>query len=41
MPLKPFTCLSSRRVIVRPVHGDDLADLLAVNGDDEVTRFLP
>lgn len=31
----------SRRVLVRPVAAGDIADLLEVNGDDEVTRFLP
>ncbi len=29
------------RVVVRPVAEADLADLMAVNGDDEVARFLP
>jgi RimJ/RimL family protein N-acetyltransferase len=31
----------SSRLLVRPVSELDLPDLLEVNGDDEVTRFLP
>jgi [ribosomal protein S5]-alanine N-acetyltransferase len=34
-------CLESKHLLVRPVAESDLADLLSVNGDDEVTRFLP
>lgn len=33
--------LRSRRLVVRPVLVADLPDLLEVNGDDEVTGFLP
>ena len=33
--------LLSPRLRLRRVTRDDLPDLLAVNGDDEVTRFLP
>jgi RimJ/RimL family protein N-acetyltransferase len=33
--------IESTRLIVRPVAAADLPALLAVNGDDEVTRFLP
>lgn len=33
--------ITSRRVHVRAVRESDLADLLQVNGDPEVTRFLP
>jgi len=33
--------IESTRLIVRPVTAADLPALLAVNGDDEVTRFLP
>ena len=29
------------RVIVRPVAAGDIPDLLEVNGDDEVTKFVP
>jgi RimJ/RimL family protein N-acetyltransferase len=41
----PPTCwiesVTTPRLVLRPVAGADLPDLLAVNGDDEVTRFLP
>lgn len=33
--------LQSARVDLRPVTADDLPDLLAINGDPEVTRHLP
>ena len=33
--------ISANRVIVRPVGPADLTDLLEVNGDEEVTRFVP
>jgi RimJ/RimL family protein N-acetyltransferase len=33
--------LTSPRLVVRPVDEADLPDLLEVNGDDEVTKFLP
>lgn len=33
--------LETARVRVRSVNGHDLPDLLVVNGDDEVTRYLP
>lgn len=29
------------RLVIRPVTADDLVDLLEINGDDQVTRFLP
>src|SRR3954469_17978257 len=29
------------RVAVRPIEDSDLGPLMAVNGDDEVTRYLP
>jgi RimJ/RimL family protein N-acetyltransferase len=41
MPLKAPIVVESKRLIVRPVVEDDLQALLLVNGDDEVTRFLP
>lgn len=41
MPLTPVTTVSSRRLTLRPVAEADLADLLEINGDPEVTRFLP
>lgn len=40
MPLQPFT-LDTRRLRIRAVAESDLPDLLSVNGDPEVTRFLP
>lgn len=33
--------LYTPRLVVRPVIEQDLADLLVVNGDNEVTRYLP
>ena len=33
--------ITTRRLTVRPVTHDDLADLFEINGDDEVTAFLP
>lgn len=33
--------ISAGRVVVRPVRRTDLPGLLEVNGDDEVTRFVP
>jgi [ribosomal protein S5]-alanine N-acetyltransferase len=41
MPLQTPIHVESERLVVRPVAESDLADLLLVNGDDEVTRFLP
>lgn len=41
MPLFDPGLLESRRLLVRRVEATDLADLGAVNGDDETTRFLP
>ena len=41
MPLKAPIVVESKRLIVRPVVEDDLQALLLVNGDDDVTRFLP
>jgi [ribosomal protein S5]-alanine N-acetyltransferase len=41
MPLKTPIVVESSRLIMRPVEEGDLQALLAVNGDDEATRFLP
>jgi [ribosomal protein S5]-alanine N-acetyltransferase len=41
MPLSPFLEIRTARLMVRTVAEPDLADLLEVNGDDEVTRYLP
>lgn len=41
MPLPLFAELRTGRLLVRPVARTDLPDLLEVNGDDEVTCFLP
>ena len=41
MPFKAPIVVESTRLIVRPVAESDLQPLLAVNGDDEATRFLP
>ena len=41
MPLRTPVAIDTARLIVRPVAAADLPALLAVNGDDEVTRFLP
>lgn len=41
MPFPAITRIEAARVALRPVGPPDLADLLEVNGDDRVTRFLP
>lgn len=41
MPFPTITELRTPRLLVRPVRSDDIADLLEVNGDGQVTRFLP
>jgi len=41
MPLPPIIEVTTPRLTLRPVDEPDLDDLLAVNGDPEVTRFLP
>jgi len=41
MTLDDFPTLHTPRLTVRPVDAADLQDLMAVNGDDAVTRFLP
>ena len=41
MPLERPTPIETARLRVRLLEEADLADLFAVNGDPEVTRFLP
>ena len=41
MSLPEFSPLRTARLTLRPLREQDLADLLEVNGDPEVTRFLP
>ncbi|WP_427912945.1 GNAT family N-acetyltransferase [Ramlibacter sp. MMS24-I3-19] len=41
MPLQPIPCIDTPRLQLVPVHDRHLPDLLAVNGNDEVTRFVP
>lgn len=41
MPFPTVTRIESPRLLLRPVEAADLPDLMAVNGDPEVTRFLP
>jgi RimJ/RimL family protein N-acetyltransferase len=41
MPLPAFPPTRTARLCLRAVQADDLAELWQVNGDDEVTRFLP
>lgn len=41
MPLPSFPEICTARLVVRTVAEADLANLLEVNGDDEVTRYLP
>jgi len=41
MPLPAFEPVASTRLTIRPIKETDLADLLEVNGDPAVTRFLP
>lgn len=41
MPIRTPVAIDTARLVVRPVASADLPALLAVNGDDEVTRFLP
>ena len=33
--------MTTQRLTIRPVTADDLGDLFDINGDDEVTAFLP
>lgn len=41
MPFPNVPRIESPRLVLRPVTAEDLPDLLEVNGDPEVTRFLP
>jgi ribosomal-protein-alanine N-acetyltransferase len=41
MSFAVFKELETYRLFIRPVSPADVADLLAVNGDDAVTQFLP
>ena len=41
MPLPTLAPLTTDRLLLRTVQAGDLADLMAVNSDAEVTRFLP
>lgn len=41
MPLTPPAPVETPRLVVRPIAETDLPGLLAVNGDDAVTQFLP
>jgi RimJ/RimL family protein N-acetyltransferase len=41
MPFSPITRIKAQRLTIRPVTVDDLSDLLEINGDDQVTKFLP
>lgn len=41
MAFPTITHVASRRLGLRPVEAADLSDLMEVNGDSEVTRFLP
>jgi [ribosomal protein S5]-alanine N-acetyltransferase len=41
MPLPATHAVTTPRTTLREVRADDLPDLMAVNGDPEVTHFLP
>lgn len=41
MPFAPIESICAERLMLRPVAERDLPDLLEINGDPEVTRFLP
>ena len=41
MPLPLITQIKTPRLHLRPVVADDLPALMRVNGDDQVTHFLP
>ena len=41
MALKPPSVIESNRLLIRLVEETDLPDLLAINSNDEVTRYLP
>lgn len=41
MPIPQIDSIITARLVVRPVTANDLGDLFDINGDDQVTRFLP
>jgi [ribosomal protein S5]-alanine N-acetyltransferase len=41
MAFRASISIESARLVIRPVEQADLADLLSINADDEVTRHLP
>jgi len=41
MPFPAIARLETPRLVLRPLAAGDLSDLLAVNGDPEVTKYLP
>jgi len=41
MPLPPIDVITTPRTTIRNVRFEDLPDLMEVNGDPEVTQFLP
>jgi RimJ/RimL family protein N-acetyltransferase len=41
MPFEPIDSIPAERLTLRPAAERDLPDLLEINGDPEVTRFLP
>jgi len=41
MPIPTIDPVVTQRTTLREVHTDDLQDLMEVNGDPEVTQFLP
>lgn len=41
MPLPTVIEIETSRLVIRPLGFADLTDLMTINGDDEVTRFLP
>ena len=41
MPQPSFATLITERLIIRPLREADIPDLFEVNGDPQVTQFLP
>ena len=41
MPFPNITLVESPRLVVRAMESSDLPDLMEINGDPQVTRFLP
>lgn len=41
MPFPHITVVESPRLVVRALESSDLPDLIEINGDPQVTRFLP